>query len=46
MSASPRNSYKSSNDFRYAHKLDIPEVIFQCAAVKEIERIGVDLVVL
>ncbi|KAF7159079.1 hypothetical protein CNMCM5623_004312 [Aspergillus felis] len=30
----------------YAHKLDIPDHVFECRSIKEIERIGVDLVLL
>ncbi|RAK87250.1 terpenoid synthase [Aspergillus costaricaensis CBS 115574] len=30
----------------YAHKLDIPEHVFECKSIQEIERIGTDLVLL
>ncbi|PKX98052.1 terpene synthase family protein [Aspergillus novofumigatus IBT 16806] len=30
----------------YAHKLDIPDHVFECRSIQEIERIGVDLVLL
>ncbi|KAJ5724833.1 terpene synthase metal binding domain protein [Penicillium malachiteum] len=30
----------------YAHGLDIPDAVFDCSSIKEIERIGVDFVVL
>ncbi|KAL5042244.1 hypothetical protein BDW71DRAFT_200728 [Aspergillus fruticulosus] len=30
----------------YAHHLDIPDAVFECASIKEIQRIGVDLVLI
>ncbi|PYI05323.1 pentalenene synthase [Aspergillus sclerotiicarbonarius CBS 121057] len=30
----------------YAHKLDIPDFVFECKSIQEIERIGIDLVLL
>ena len=31
---------------RYAYALDIPDEVFECGAIREIERIGIDLVLL
>lgn len=31
---------------RYAHGLDIPDSVFECASIKEIERIGIDFVIM
>ena len=31
---------------RYAHRLDLPDEVFKHPSIKEIERIGTDLVVL
>ncbi|KAL2813229.1 terpene synthase metal binding domain protein [Aspergillus granulosus] len=30
----------------YAHKLDLPDVVFECRPIQEIERIGVDFVLI
>ncbi|PYH95298.1 pentalenene synthase [Aspergillus ellipticus CBS 707.79] len=30
----------------YAHKLDLPDFVFECKSIQEIERIGIDLVLL
>lgn len=32
------------NDRRYAHSLQIPDYVFECDSIKEIERVGTDLV--
>ena len=31
---------------RYAHKLNLPDCVFEARSIKEIERIGIDLVLL
>jgi hypothetical protein len=32
--------------YRYAHKLDLPDAVFETRSIQEIERIGVDLVLM
>lgn len=42
---SPSNGLTISNS-RYAHKLSIPDEVFECESIKQIEQAGVDFVVL
>jgi hypothetical protein len=32
--------------YRYAHKLNIPDTVFETRSIQEIDRIGVDLVLM